>query len=97
MGTETAAKATRVDDPDAFWTEPLAVWRWDGGTWLVMPPCGHHVMLDGDASAHCCEEEADGTLLLRPNPPKDPGNSNSFLCPRCGWHGYLENGTWRQV
>lgn len=49
------------------------------------PGAGHHV-----------EEHEDGHITVRPNPPGDPGNSNSILC-ECGWHGYIDHGRWYTV
>lgn len=49
------------------------------------------------ASGHVVEENDDGTITVRPNPPSDPSNSNSILCPMCGWHGYIADNVWRSL
>jgi hypothetical protein len=33
------------------------------------------------------------TITVEPK----PGNSNSILCPTCGWHGYIDHGVWRDA
>ncbi len=48
-------------------------------------------------AGHVVEEHEDGHITVRPNPPSDPGNSNSILCPLCGWHGYVDHGRWYTV
>lgn len=85
---------TRVDDYDAFWeASPPTSWRWhDGGGWMIRPPCGHHFLIGGTHSGHDVED--DGRVLTVE--PK-PGNSNSILCPKCGWHGYVHAGIWGAV
>lgn len=67
--------------------------------WLAVDPNGHAHHLGGDLSLHVVEENDDGTITVRPNPPSDPGNSNSILCNAtgCGWHGYIYSGEWRPV
>jgi hypothetical protein len=52
---------------------------------------------DPPAAGHYVEEHEDDHLTVRPNPPAEPGNSNSILCPICGWHGYIYNGDWQQI
>lgn len=49
------------------------------------------------ASGHVVEINEDNTITVRPNPPMDPGNSNSILCPLCGWHGYIYSNIWTAV
>lgn len=97
----------RAHSDDEFWGEPGVFWRWeteegDGHyvRWMVRPPCGHHFMLAGgsqDPPHHCIEEHDDEMITVRANPPGDPTNSNSILCPTCGWHGYLDHGKWVSV
>lgn len=99
--------AIRVDNADDFWASASVYWRWDTEEgddlyvrWMIRPPCGHHFMLSGgtdDKPHHCVEENEDGTITVRPNPPDDPKNSNSILCPQCNWHGYIEGGNWREI
>ena len=63
--------------------------------WMAKPPCGHTMHLAYDprqGAVHEVDENADGTITVEPK----PGNSNSILC-RCGWHGYIEAGVWREV
>lgn len=93
----------RVHTDDEFWEEPGVYWRWeveegDGVyvRWMVRPPCGHHFMLAGgahDPPHHHVEEHEDGTISV----VWQPDNSNSILCPQCGWHGYLKRGVWETV
>lgn len=79
------------DDEPRFWiTED----RGNGKQLVhIRPPCGHHGVL---SEAHSPEINEDGSLTVRPNPPWDPGNSNSILCA-CGWHGYVYSNDWREV
>lgn len=85
----------RVENHDAFWASPAVWWKWhlDGGTcWMVRPPCGHHFMI-GRADwnpRHEIDEHDDGAITVEPKPT----NSNSILCPECGWHGYIHHGVW---
>lgn len=68
--------------------------------WLMADPNGHPHHIGGDLTGHVVEENDDGTVTVRPNPPSDPNNSNSILCvspPGCGWHGYIYNGEWKSV
>lgn len=49
------------------------------------------------ASGHVVETNEDDTITVRPTPPSDPSNSNSILCPFCGWHGYIYSNVWTPV
>ena len=42
---------------------------------------------------HDVDEHDDGTITIEAKPT----NSNSILCPFCGWHGYIDRGVWREV
>lgn len=94
----------RANGADEFWASAAVWWRWeveeDGDDyvrWMVRPPCGHHFMLAGGSQPmphHCVEEHEDGAITVEPNPPACPDNSNSILCPSCGWHGFLRHGVW---
>jgi hypothetical protein len=59
----------------------------------IRPPCGHHGVL---SPLHDVEFNRDDTFTVRPNPPFNPGNSNSILCA-CGWHGYVYSNDWQAV
>ncbi len=69
--------------------------------WYVMCPggCGNGMMLGPKppASGHFVKEEADGSMTCELHPPEDPENSNSTLCPICGWHGQCVKGLWKTV
>ncbi len=108
MAAGDTTHGRRVEDHDDFYADPPGVWwKWesvnlsDGGPsvvrWMVRPPCGHHFMLapggERAGPAHDVDEHDDGTITVEPKPT----NSNSILCPLCGWHGYLERGVWREV
>ena len=69
---------------------------WEGETaWAVKPPCGHRFEIGDPAWSphHDVEKHDDGAISVVPR----PGNSNSILCPTCGWHGYIEHGVWREA
>jgi hypothetical protein len=92
----------RANDYDEFWESASCWWQWEtleSGEkfvrWMVRPPCGHHFLLAGGAQEpphHDVEEHEDGAISVVPQ----PGNSNSILCPHCGWHGYIYAGVWRE-
>lgn len=97
-------KGTRFEDDngDEFWDTQGAYKPWSTSDgmhgWLVRPPgCPHPLPIGGNLSGHDVEEHADGTITVEPNPPVNPSNSNSILCPQCGWHGFVEHGFWRKV
>lgn len=73
--------------------------------WHVMCPGGcegscKNGMLLGPkppASGHFVKENPDGSITVDLHPPEDPENSNSTLCPVCGWHGKCVNGIWISI
>lgn len=93
-----------VTSPDDFYGEPPVAWKWenvdlgDGGPavvrWMIRPPCGHKFMLapagNRTGPTHEVDEHDDGTISVQPKPT----NSNSILCPSCGWHGYVDHNDW---
>jgi len=83
----------RSADADTFWAGEGVWWDWGDGVWMIRPPCGHHFLIGGDSSGHEVDDNGDGTITVE----SKPGNSNSILCPRCGWHGYIDNGVWRSA
>jgi hypothetical protein len=91
----TTTPGHRVEDHDAFWASAGVWWKWNvegqGVRWMVRPPCGHHFMLAHGTPRHDVDEHDDGAITVEPK----PGNSNSILCPKCGWHGYIDHGVWR--
>lgn len=96
----------RVYDHDAFWAHVGVFWAWQGSAdgetihrWFVRPPCGHHFMLASEPGKpmHYVEEHEDGMISVLHKPPQDPSNSNSILCPECGWHGFIDHGIWQAV
>lgn len=91
----------RVDDHREFYDAPAGAYRRvelesRGQTftaWIVKPPCGHAAYLSFDpreGRVHEVEEHDDGTITVEPRPE----NSNSILCARCGWHGWIRAGLW---
>lgn len=59
----------------------------DGKRWYCRPPWKH---AGGDLTKHEVEEHPDRTISVRP--------SIDINIPGVGrWHGYLENGTWREL
>lgn len=70
------------------------------GAWWVKVPTGGPIILigrpnDDGSPYHHVEENDDGTITVRPNPPGDPTNSNSILWN--DWHGYIDSGVWNSV
>lgn len=59
-------------------------WR---GMWLLCMPNGDWGSLSS-SSGHTVTENADGTITVAPSIQVVGGNK---------WHGYLEQGRWRQV
>lgn len=95
----------RVNNHEDFWDHVGVFWPWTGWDhgveikrWFVRPPCGHHFFLAGpEKPAHFVEEHEDGMITVRSHPPADPENSNSIMCPECGWHGYIDHGIWKAI
>lgn len=83
--------ASGIDDP-VYWRvthEGVVCWH-------ARPPgCDHNCLLGPEppASGHEVDEHEDGTITVEPK----PGNSNSILCPICGWHGYIYRGVFQSV
>lgn len=66
--------------------------------WFMTVPTGGRAFFIGKPNSdgsphHHVEENPDGTITVRPNPPADPDNSNSILYN--SWHGYIYNGVWK--
>lgn len=100
----------RVEDDDSFWEagpgaymrvtltsgdhpEPVVAWH------VSCPGCGSNMHLGGAplGSKHFVKENEDGTITIALHPPEEPTNSNSTLCPSCGWHGQCIDGVWSTV
>lgn len=98
---ESRTQGHAAHNHDEFWASPGVWWRWETTEeddsyirWMVRPPCGHHFMLAGGSQSlphHEVDENEDDTITVEPKPT----NSNSILCPTCGWHGYIDHGIWR--
>jgi hypothetical protein len=98
---ESQAQGHAAHNDDEFWASPSVWWRWEteeeGDSyvrWMVRPPCGHHFILAGGSQSgphHEVDEEDNGIISVVPKPT----NSNSILCPQCGWHGFIEHGVWK--
>lgn len=80
----------RLEDGHEGTWEPIpgAYWKTDRGTWTAWTPNG----LLANLAAHKVFELADGTITVSPSilvtaPHATPSR----------WHGYLENGIWREV
>ena len=68
-----------------------------GICWWFCTPNGFHGAM---GSAHHVEDCEDGMITVEPNPPADPGNSNSIkvIDGHGGeWHGYIYDGVWESV
>lgn len=80
-------KGTRLPDGDPAWPPPNgSYWRDPHGKWMAMTPNG---MLAG-LGLHRVTEHEDGTITVCPSiATRQPGMALSF-------HGYLENGAWRE-
>jgi hypothetical protein len=81
----------RADSDEEFWADPPGVWwRWDA---VNLSDGGPPVVRWMIRPSHEIEEHEDGAITVEAK----PSNSNSILCPFCGWHGYIEHGVWRSV
>lgn len=98
-------RGTRVKNHNELFNGPPGAYlkvQVDGEeAWLAKCPNGDvlgHIGLPGpDGTRHFVEEHEDGTITARPAPPQEPENSNSILCPTCGWHGFIDHGEWWEV
>ena len=86
-------KATRIDKPDNVeddqypfpFLKPGQYGRHRNGNWYCIPP---NFEFMGNLSRHDIVENEDGTITVSP--------SILITVPSIGeWHGYLENGFWR--
>lgn len=110
MSVRTQGK--RVETDEEFWDDAnVPCWHkgsitssgWEGAieVWWIRPPCGHNNLLGPKpaGAGHEVDEHEDGTISVQPK----PGNSNSILCMTpvdgqpCGWHGYVNRGTFYTV
>lgn len=57
------------------------------GTWYACSPAGHL----GNLAAHDVVEHQDGTITVSPSILVSDTKDNEL------WHGYLEQGVWREV
>jgi hypothetical protein len=77
------------DGYEAPWSaEPGTYWKTSHGTWSACTPNG---ML-ANLAAHKVFELADGTITVSPSILVTAPHSTPSR-----WHGYLENGIWREV
>lgn len=107
---QTELMGRRVDDYHEFWKSGPGTYRRSTISgegfesvvcWHVQCPggCGNSMLLGPKppAAGHFVKEEPDGSITCELSPPEDPTNSNSTLCPVCGWHGQCIKGLWKTV
>jgi hypothetical protein len=85
---ENAIQGKRVDRPDDSIFESGEYGKGSNGIWYCCPP---DTELMGNLSKHEVVEHENGTITVRP--------SILIRSPHKGteWHGFLENGIWREV
>lgn len=70
--------------------EPGDYGRWRNKWWCRVPIMDDERIWGGNLSAHEVVEKEDGTITVSPSILISDSNGER-------WHGYLENGIWREV